>query len=146
MGGRAAEELLQLPVRVHGIQLGRPVDLILDVGPPPRVVGFDVLCGDDEHRFLPLAAATIADGEIEVRSTLTLLERPQLTYYRERGDTLRAARGAVVERRGVELGRVHDLVLAGDGAVEAVALGEDGERRVALDGDVRVVFPRRPAA
>ena len=53
MGFVAADELLRLPVRLHGIQLGRPVDVLLDAE-AWRVVGLDVLCGDEVHRFLPL--------------------------------------------------------------------------------------------
>ena len=45
------DELLALPVRLHGIQLGRPVDLLLDRD-AQRIVGLDVLCGDEVHRFL----------------------------------------------------------------------------------------------
>jgi hypothetical protein len=145
MGGHAAEELLRLPVRVHGIELGRPVDLILDLGPPLRVLGFDVLCGDEDHRFLPLGAATIAEDEIAVGSTLTLLERGEVRYYREHGGTLRTARGADVERGGEHLGELRDLVIRPDGSIEAVVT--DGrERRVELGRDVQVRFPRRPAA
>ena len=93
MRGRPAEELLRLPVRLHGIQLGRPVDLILDlVG--ERALGLDVLCGDDVHRFLPLAAATVGDDEITVRSALTLLEEAELAFYRSRASELSALRGA----------------------------------------------------
>ncbi len=43
-----------LPVRLHGIQLGRPVDLLLDPD-TRRAVGLDLLCGDEVHRFLPVA-------------------------------------------------------------------------------------------
>ena len=56
-------ELLALPVRLHGIQLGRPVDLLLDRD-TLRTVGLDVLCGDEVHRFLPLPTASVSDDEI----------------------------------------------------------------------------------
>ena len=62
-------------------ELGRAVDLILDES-ARRVLGFDVLCGDGEHRFLPLAAAEAAPGQIAVRSALTLLDPDELAFYR----------------------------------------------------------------
>ena len=65
MSGVSAESLLRLPVRVRGIELGRPVDLVLD-RERTRVLGFEVLCGDEERRFLPLAVATIRESELEV--------------------------------------------------------------------------------
>jgi hypothetical protein len=143
MGGHSCDELLRLPVRVHGIHLGRPVDLILDTAPRPRAVGFDVLCGDDEHRFLPLAAAHVEGDEINVDSTLMLLDDSQLRYYREHGRTLRTVRGLEVARGGVALGGLRDLVVALDGTIEAVVVGENGhERRVEFDQDVEVRFTR----
>ncbi len=89
--GLTGEQLLRRPVRVRGIQLGRAVDMILDAG-AHRVLGFDVLCGDGEHRFLPISAAEAQPGEITVRSSLTLLDRAELAFYRERGTTLSALR------------------------------------------------------
>jgi hypothetical protein len=143
MRGHSGEELLRLPVRVHGIQLGRPVDVILDGGTRPRAVGFDVLCGDDGHRFLPLAAATVRGDEISVDSTLMLLEDAELRYYHERGRTLRHALGVDVNRSGAPLGELRDLVVAADGTIEAVVVGENGhERRVDFDRDVEVRFAR----
>ncbi len=64
MRGRRGRELLSLPVRVHGIQLGRPADLLVDVA-SDRVLGIDVRCGDGVHRFLPigrLADIVVGDG------------------------------------------------------------------------------------
>jgi len=71
---------------VHGIAIGRPVDLIVD--PDGRILGVDVLCRDEQHRFLPLAAAEVLDDEIRVDSALTLLEHRELAFYRERGRAL----------------------------------------------------------
>jgi hypothetical protein len=93
---RRTEELLTLPVRVRGIALGRPVDLILD-GDSRRVVGFDVLCGDDEHRFLPFAVATLTEDSIEIQTPLVLLEFDQVEFYRERGASLRDHNGGEEE-------------------------------------------------
>ena len=63
MGSTVSAEVLALPVRMHGIGLGRSVELIVDVD-VRRVLGLEVRCGDDTHRFLPLAVAHICAGEI----------------------------------------------------------------------------------
>ncbi len=88
MSGVAAEALLRLPVKVRGIRLGWPVDAILDAD-GGRALGLDVLCGDDVHRFLPLAAAELRDDAIVVESALTLLTDAERRYYRSRGSALR---------------------------------------------------------
>ena len=89
----AADELLRLPVRLHGIQLGRPVDVLLDAE-AWRVVGLDVLCGDEVHRFLPLAAAELSAEEIGVRSAFLLLDDAELAYYREQGRSCASCAGS----------------------------------------------------
>ena len=61
MSELSGDAILSLPVRLHGIELGRPVDLLLD-RESLRVVGLDVLCGDEVHRFLPLPTAVVAGG------------------------------------------------------------------------------------
>jgi hypothetical protein len=91
MGSVPGEELLRQPVLLRGIELGRAVDLILDTE-GERVLGVDVLCGDGQHRFLPIAAAETLPDRIDVRSALTLLDAGQLAFYRERGISLRALR------------------------------------------------------
>src|SRR2546423_12514733 len=98
------EELLQLPVRMHGIPLGQPIDLVVDLE-GRRAVGLDVLCGDDTERFLPLAAATVREDEIHVESALILLD-DAAPFYRRRATTLRALRGAAVARAGVGVGEL----------------------------------------
>ena len=112
MRGLTGDELLRLPVRVRGIQLGRPVDLILDAA-GRRVLGFDVLCGDGEHRFLPIAATETQPDQIAVRSSLTLLDDAELAFYRERGTTLTELRAkdpadVVLDADGVVSGRAKD--------------------------------------
>ena len=98
-----AEELLGLPVRVRGIELGRPVDLIVD-RESRRVLGFDVLCGDASHRFLPFAVASVRADEIEIETAFVLLDLAQVGFYREQATTLRAlddgAAGLLVQRDG----------------------------------------------
>ena len=88
MKRRLAGELLRLPVRTRDIEIGRPVDVIVDpVG--NRAVGFDVRCRDDEHRFLPWTAATIEDDSIAVVSPIVMLSEEQLAFYRTRAKSLR---------------------------------------------------------
>ena len=92
MRGLQAEELLRRPVLVRGIRLGRVADVLFDPD-GARVVGFDVLCGDDIHRFLPFPAAALADAGLEVGSSLTLLDEETLAFYRARGLSLSADEG-----------------------------------------------------
>ncbi|HET7449290.1 MAG TPA: hypothetical protein VFJ78_01720 [Gaiellaceae bacterium] len=81
MSGRGASELLGLPVRMHGIPLGKPVEALLDRN-ENRLLGFEVVCGDGAHRFLPYAVARIGAGEITVDSALTLIDEGDLEFYR----------------------------------------------------------------
>jgi hypothetical protein len=106
MRGLTAETLLHLPVRVRGIHMGWPVDLILDAE-GRRAIGLDVFCADETHRFLALAAAEVGEHEIAVGSALTLLTDVELAFYRERGSTLRG--------RGLR-----DAVLGEDWRVDAL--------------------------
>jgi hypothetical protein len=135
-------ELLGLPVRLHGIQLGRPVDLLLDRG-TLRTVGLDVLCGDEVHRFLPLPTASVSDDELAILSPLVLLEEDQLHFYRSKTFALSALRGRPVERKGRDLGALGDIVV--DVAGELVAVVAAG-KRVASDGELRFAAKRRSAA
>ena len=88
MKRRLAGELLRLPVRTRDIEIGHPVDVIVDPG-QNRAVGFDVLCRDDEHRFLPWTAAVIKEDSIAVDSPIVMLEEEQLAFYRTRARSLR---------------------------------------------------------
>ena len=113
MGSRSATELLQLPVRLHGIRLGQPVDLLLD--PTEwRVLGFVVLCGDESIRFLVFATAELQEDAIYVSSALLLLE--DVEFYRARSRSLR-------DLLGDEL---RDLLVLSDGSVDALVVGRDG--------------------
>jgi hypothetical protein len=113
MGSRSANELLQLPVRLHGIRLGTPVDLLLDSS-EWRALGFVVLCGDGSLRFLVFAAGDLREDAIEVVSAFLLLE--DLEFYRARSRSFRGL-----------LGEVRDVLLRADGTVEALVMdGEDG--------------------
>jgi len=132
----SADVVVAVPVRLHGIELGRSVELIVDVD-VRRVLGFEVRCGDDVHRFLPLAASRIRDGEIATGSSLTLLD--ELPFYRARGHGLAALRGARVANGRDELGTLRDIVFEDDGTIrELVVATGAGERRIAPGADVRI--------
>jgi sporulation protein YlmC with PRC-barrel domain len=102
--GRSAEELLGLPIRVRGIELGRLVDVVVDPR-GPRIVGFDVRCGDESNRFLPFAVAELTADAIELESPLVLLDFAQVDFYREQTKSLR------------ELNGTRALVVASDGTM-----------------------------
>jgi len=113
MGSRPATELLQLPVRLHGIRLGQPVDLLLD--PVEwRALGFVVHCGDEGSRFLVFAAADLLEDAIEVSSVLLLLE--DVGFYRDRSRSL----------RDLLVDELRDLLVTPDGSVEALVVERDG--------------------
>ena len=136
MGSLASGHLLALPVRLHGIELGRSVELIVDLD-VRRVLGFEVRCGDEVHRFLPLGAARIHDGEIAIASPLILLD--ELPFYRARGRGLGALRGARVRNAGGELGTFRDLVFGEEGEIhELVVASPSGELHVPPAADVRI--------
>jgi hypothetical protein len=148
MGVVTGDELLRLPVRLRGIELGRPVDLLVDLD--GRALGLDVRCGDGVHRFLPLAAAQISGAEIALDSPLLLLEDTELAFYKRKGRMLGTLRGATVARGRDDLGALRDLLLAEDGTIEAVVVADArlGERVVPFDDSLRVRPARRtlPAA
>ena len=135
-------ELLALPVRLHGVQLGRPVDLLLDRN-TLRTVGLDVLCGDEVHRFLPLPTASVSDDEIAILSPLVLLEQDQLHFYRSKTFALSTLRGRTVERKGRDLGALGDVVVDPMGELVAVVVAG---KRIASDGELRFAANRRSAA
>jgi hypothetical protein len=84
-------DLLNKRVHTNGIELGVIVDVILDEA-GERTIGLDVRCRDGEHRFLPLPAARVGEGAVEIDSPLLLLEGQQLDFYRSRGRPLRSSR------------------------------------------------------
>ena len=142
MRERTGAELLGLPVRLHGIQLGRPVDLLIDPD-AHRAVGLDLLCGDDVHRFLPLQTAAIGDEEIRILSPFVLLEQRELEFYRSRALALAKLRGRPLERHGRKVGLLEDVVVAEDGQLVA-AIVEN--KRVPFDAALRFAPRRRSAA
>ncbi|MDX6511132.1 MAG: hypothetical protein QOE36_636, partial [Gaiellaceae bacterium] len=109
-----------------------------------------VLCRDDLHRFLPLAAADVTSDAIDIASPLLLLEDDELAFYVRKGRSLSGLRRTPVVRGEVALGGLKDLLLADDGAIEAVIVEHEGssERIVPFDSSVRLGAGRRrlPAA
>jgi hypothetical protein len=125
--GLTGDELLRRPVQLRGIQLGRPVDLLLHPE-EPQALGLDVLCGDERHRFLPLSAVELREGHVEASSPLVLLDLRDDSFYRREARSLGAMRGRAVEGGTV----LEDVVLDGGWRIVELVL-EDGER-VPLDG------------
>jgi hypothetical protein len=109
MRGRAASELLSLPVRMHGIQLGKPVDALLDAH-VDRLLGFEVLCGDGARRFLPFAVAKLQADEIALESALTLIDERDIDYYRR--NSRRLADAGYVDPWIDEFGGIHETLSA----------------------------------
>jgi hypothetical protein len=122
MGALSAADLIGTAIRLHGILLGRPVDLVLDAT-CRRVLGFVVESGDDAPRFLPFAASQPSDGLIAVGSALMLLD--DVAFYRTRGVSFRSLLGTQIEHAGVPAGTLVDLHIghAGDVVELEVELG-----------------------
>ena len=138
MKGVSAEALLRLPVKSRGIELGQPIDVVLDPG-GRRALGLVVLCKDEEQRFLPLTVAEIGDDEIAVASVLALLDDGELDFYRRRASTMRLLRGKIVRRAGKVVGHLEDVIVLRDGSVaELVVANGDGRERLRNDEAVKL--------
>lgn len=135
----SATAALQLPVRLHGIQLGRPTDVLLDLE-SWQAVGYVVRCGDDSTRFLPYAACQTTTTEIAVQSALMLLE--DVAFYEKRGSSFRSLLGGSVAGGG----ELRDVVLGNAGAITELDVEESGERRRVPAAGRRVVATRASAA
>ena len=143
---RTGDELLALPVRLHGIQLAKPVDLLLDRD-GLRAVGLDLLCGDHVRRFLPLPTAAIDGEQVAVLSALVFLEEDELDFYRSRTVALSVLRGGSVEQKGRALGRLVDVVIGPVGELRALLVEQNGRTvRHPYDGTLTVAPKRRSAA
>lgn len=125
MGSLSAAGLLGLPVRLHGIMLGRPIDLLLDAA-ARRVLGFVVESGDDAPRFLPYAASQPGTDEIAVGSALMLLD--DVSFYRTRGTSFRALLGTEIEREHVPVGTLFDMHIEHAGDVAELEVEHAGHR------------------
>jgi len=126
MGSHSGASVLQLPVRLHGIALGRPTDLLLDLE-SRQVIGFVVRCRDESVRFLPYGASQPGEEEIAVQSALMLLE--DVAFYRKRGVSFRSLLCGEVARGGRPAGVLRDIVIGAGGAVEELDLERSGTRR-----------------
>jgi hypothetical protein len=134
--GLTGEELLRLPVRVRGIQVGRVVDVLIHPT-DSRALGADVLCGDDRHRFLAFPAARLGRSALEVSSALVLLDLQDDSSYRLEARALSELRGTPVDGGS----SLQDVVFGPDWTIaELVLTGSEGPQRVPLDG--RVLPPR----
>jgi len=131
MGSLSAAGSLLLPVRLRGIQLGRPIDILLGLD-HWNVLGFVVLCGDESRRFLPLAASQVLDDAIAVGSALMLLE--DVAFYEDRGASFRSLLGTKAGG-----GIVRDAGFTSGGAVAELEVEVDG-------GRLRIPVPTRQAA
>jgi hypothetical protein len=146
MGGLTGDVLLSLPVRLHGIQVGHAVDVLLD-RETFRVVGLDVLCGDEVHRFLPLPTATVTGDDLVILSPLVLLEEDELAFYRSRAFALSSLRGRTVMSKRAQLGKLKDILVRKDGALLAVEVEANGKtERVPFGDSVRFAPASRTAA
>jgi hypothetical protein len=132
-----------MPVLLHGIEVGRPVDVLLERA-TLRAVGLDVRCGDDVHRFLPLPTAAVKNGALTIHSPLVLLEEDELAFYRSRTFALSSLRGRGMSRKRQRVGTLRDVVVDPGGHLIAVLL--DGGRRVASDGRLELAPRNRTAA
>jgi hypothetical protein len=130
---------LRLPVRLHGIQLGQPTDLLLDVE-SWHALGFVVRCGDESVRFLPWAASQPSADEIAIGSSLMLLE--DVAFYTQRSTSLRALIGGELALGGV----LRDVLIGDGGAVTELEIERDGELRRLPPAGARVRPTRATAA
>lgn len=122
----SVDRALRLPLCLHGIQLGQPVDVLLRAA-DWRALGFLVRCGDGSERFAPFAAAKVRDHEIAVDSALVLVD--ELDFYRARTASFRELAGSA-HRGGV----LRDLLVEPSGAAVELVVDVDGaERRLEPD-------------
>jgi hypothetical protein len=138
-----AATALQLPVRLRGLQLARPVDFLLATE-TWQALGFVVLCRDESQRFLPYAACQPKADEIAVGSALLLLE--DVEFYSSRGASFRDLLGFDVEAAGRVAGTLRDLVLGRGGAVEELLVERGGMPARLPAAGCRIVSPRASAA
>jgi hypothetical protein len=143
MGSFSAADLVGTPVRLHGILLGRPVDLLLDAG-ARRVVGFVVESGDDAPRFLPFAASQPDEGAIAVASALMLLD--DVAFYRKHGVSFRSLVGTLVEQENVPVGTLIDMHLDSTGAVMELEVENEGLRHRIVAGAATLTSSAATAA
>lgn len=106
--------LVGSPVRLQGILLGRPSDVVLDPS-GRRVLGFIVESGDNAPRFLPFAASQPGEDGIVVASALMLLD--DVAFYRKHGRSFTSLVGTEVEREKGVVGALIDMHIDHTGVV-----------------------------
>ena len=124
-------------VVIRDERLGVAVDALFDraLG---RLVGLDVRCDDEAHRFLPYPACEVLEDRLAVESALVLLDR-ELDFYRVGGSTLSGLRGQAVLVAGDALGSLADLVVGAEGEVVGIAVATShGEIEIEPGADVVV--------
>ena len=138
MGSLSAVGALQLPIRLQGIELGRPIDLLLDTA-TWRALGFVVHSPDESQRFLPYMASQPGDEEIAVGSALMLLD--DVAFYEKRGVSFRSLLAGAVDG-----GVLRDVIISRDGGVSELEIERgDGVARIPAAG-ARVLPTRATAA
>ena len=143
MGSRSAAGLIGAPVRLHGIMLGRSIDLVLDAA-GRRVLGFVVESGDDVARFLPYAASQPGDGLVAVGSALMLLD--DVSFYRKHGSSLRSWLGTEIERERIPVGTLTDMHIDHAGDVVELEVELDGLRNLVPAAGSSFAAPAATAA
>jgi hypothetical protein len=143
MESLSAAAALRLPVQLHGIQLGRPTDLLLDAE-IRHAVGYVVHCGDGSQRFLPYAASQTSEHEVAVASALMLLE--DVAFYAKRSVSFRSLLGGEVERNRRQAGILRDVYMTREGKVVELELDRGGSRRRVPSKGTAVVPKRASAA
>ena len=137
MGSLSAVGALQLPVRLQGIELGRPVDLLLETE-TWRALGFVVRGRDESQRFLPYMASQPTDDEIAVGSALMLLD--DVAFYAKRGMSFRSLLDGDVGG-----GILRDVTISRDGVVTEIEI-QRGDRIERIPAAGARVLPTRATA
>ena len=114
MGSLSVAGLVGAPVRLQGILLGRPSDIVLD-STCRRVLGYIVESGDNSPRFLPFAASQLGEHGIVVASALMLLD--DVAFYRKHGRSFKSLVGTEFERENGAVGALIDMHIDHTGAV-----------------------------
>ncbi|HEY2074296.1 MAG TPA: hypothetical protein VGG88_12035 [Gaiellaceae bacterium] len=125
MGSLSVAGMVGSPVRLQGILLGRPSDVVLDAS-GRRVLGFVVHSGDDAPRFLPFAASQPGEAEIVVASALMLLD--DVAFYRKHGVSFVSMLGTRIERENVPVGTLVDMQVDHSGNVVELEVEHDDRR------------------
>jgi hypothetical protein len=127
MGSLSVAGMVGSPVRLRGILLGRPTDVVLD-SEGRRAVGFLVESGDDAPRFLPFAASQPADGVIAVGSALMLFD--DVAFYLKHGTSFRSLVGTEIESERAPVGALTDMRVDPTGVVIELEVESDGRRHL----------------